>query len=235
MKTPMPNYIHIGNLTQVLRRANNSEDPRCVFYQAVLESETVEEYLEKVGDVIVEPPTYRERMGAEREFKYMRDNRRWVEVLQITSAAKNESPSSGFRPDPEKDARQRVVKSVIQRQGQPRFRKELLHIYGGCCAITGCSVVPILEAAHITPYLGNYTNAMSNGILLRADIHSLWDLGLIAVHPETRTVCVSATVIEHDPMYKSLHGTRVREPIMTSARPSSESLNSHWIFFSDMY
>lgn len=230
----MPNYIHIRNLTQVVRRANNSEDPRWVFYQAVLGSETVEQYLEKVGGVIVEPPTYQERMGAEREFKYMRDNRRWVEVLQIPSAVENESASSGFQPDPEKDARQRVVKSVIQRQGQPRFRKELLHIYGSCCAITGCSVAPILEAAHITPYLGSCTNAMSNGILLRADIHSLWDLGLIAVHPEARTICVSATVTEHDPMYGSLHGTRVREPIMTSARPSEDSLNSHWRFFSEM-
>lgn len=230
----MPNQIYIANLPQVLRRANNVEDPRSVFYQAVLNSETVEEYLEKVGDIIVEPPTYRERMGAEREFKYMCNIRRWVELLPNIPVTKNGFSSFEFQPDPEEDARQRVVKSVIQRQGQPRFRKELLHIYSNCCAVTGCGVAPVLEAAHITPYLGSYTNAMSNGILLRADIHCMWDLGLIALHPETRTVCVNATTIERDQMYGSLHGKPVREPIIASARPSVDSLSAHWKFFSDM-
>lgn len=230
----MPSYIHIVNLPQVLRRANDFEDPRCVFYKAVLESETVEQYLEKVGDVIVEPPTYQVRMGAERELKYMRDNRQWVQVRLFTSPTDNGFSSPGFRPDPEKDARHRVVRSVIQRQGQPRFRQELLHIYRNSCAVTGCRVVPVLEAAHITPYLGSHTNEMSNGILLRADIHSMWDLGLIAVHPESRTVSVRATVIGFDPMYGSLQGMQVREPIPISFRPSTESLQAHWNFFSDM-
>lgn len=67
-------------------------------------------------------------------------------------------------------------------------------LYQGQCGITGCAVKPLLEAAHVTPYLGEYTNNFANGFLLRADIHTLWDLGLIAAHPDTRSVWVCPTV-----------------------------------------
>ena len=119
----MPIRIYINNLAQVLRRANDFIDPRYVFYQAVLESDTVEDYMNKVGDIYVEPPTYKERMGAEREFKYMRDNRQWVKEIPYPPGDENDFASDGFRPDPENDARQRVLRKVITRQGQPRFRK----------------------------------------------------------------------------------------------------------------
>jgi hypothetical protein len=47
-----------------------------------------------------------------------------------------------------------------------------------------------LEAAHITPYLGPHTNHPSNGLLLRADIHTLWDLGLIAINPQNMQIVI---------------------------------------------
>ena len=50
--------------------------------------------------------------------------------------------------------------------------------YEGKCAVTGCDVPDVLQAAHIFPYMGPETNHPSNG-LLRADIHTLFDLGLI--------------------------------------------------------
>lgn len=62
-------YIQIKNLPQLLRRASDTLDPRCVFYQAVLTVHTVEEYMNEVGDVVVVPQTYPEPMGAMREFK----------------------------------------------------------------------------------------------------------------------------------------------------------------------
>lgn len=66
-------------------------------------------------------------------------------------------------------------------------------------------VTALLEAAHITPYLGPDTNSITNGLLLRADLHTLWDLGLIAVNPSTRMVWVSPSV--NDPTYQALSGT----------------------------
>jgi putative restriction endonuclease len=93
-------------------------------------------------------------------------------------AAPQEMPY-GYDPTLAQDARQKVLREVVQRQGQKAFRSGLLTAYQGRCAITGREVEPVLEAAHITPYLGPQTNNITNGLLLRSDIHTLWDSGLI--------------------------------------------------------
>ncbi|WP_200883691.1 HNH endonuclease [Archangium violaceum] len=51
--------------------------------------------------------------------------------------------------------------------------------YGGRCALTDCEEPRVLEAAHIFPYHGPQTNHVTNGLLLRADLHVLFDLGLL--------------------------------------------------------
>lgn len=131
-----------------------------------------------------------------------------------------------FDPTGQEDARSRVLREVVQRRGQRKFRKELLEAYGGRCAITGCPVVPLLEAAHITPYLGPDTNAIKNGILLRADIHTLWDLGLLAVDPDTGEVWVSPDV--DDPTYRVLSGQPLKHPAHTAQHPSVSALQQQW-------
>ncbi|MBD2425009.1 HNH endonuclease [Phormidium sp. FACHB-1136] len=78
------------------------------------------------------------------------------------------------------EQRKRLLKSIAIRQGQPRFRRNLIDRYG-CCLISGCSVKDTLEAAHIHPYAENGTNHISNGLLLRADFHTLFDLYLLAI------------------------------------------------------
>jgi hypothetical protein len=91
------------------------------------------------------------------------------------------------------EQRKKLLRSIAIRQGQPRFRKNLIDRYG-CCLISGCSVKDTLEAAHIHPYAENGTNHISNGLLLRADFHTLFDLYLLAidadlvihVHPSLR-------------------------------------------------
>jgi len=131
-----------------------------------------------------------------------------------------------FDPSGQEDARARVLREVVQRRGQRKFRKALLEAYGGRCAITGCPVVPLLEAAHITPYLGPDTNAIKNGILLRADIHTLWDLGLLAVDPDTGEVWVSPEV--DDPTYRMLSGQPLKHPAHTAQHPSVSALQQQW-------
>ncbi|MDZ7808966.1 MAG: HNH endonuclease signature motif containing protein [Arhodomonas sp.] len=68
-------------------------------------------------------------------------------------------------------------------EARPRFGETLIEAYEGRCAITGCNMLDVLEAAHIHPYRGDATNHPSNGLLLRADLHrvSTW-----AVSPSTR-------------------------------------------------
>lgn len=76
------------------------------------------------------------------------------------------------------------------RRGQGRFRQELVLAYGGQCAITGHGPDTVLEAAHIAPHASTGRNASTNGVLLRADLHALFDDGLLAIDPVTRTVAV---------------------------------------------
>jgi putative restriction endonuclease len=73
---------------------------------------------------------------------------------------------------------------VPVREGQGTFKLRLLEAYGSRCAVTGERVVPVLDAAHIQPYLGAASNHVQNGLLLRTDLHRLYDQGLIGVTPD---------------------------------------------------
>jgi HNH endonuclease len=89
------------------------------------------------------------------------------------------------------DDRKRATASLVQRLGQADFRRGLIEAYRGRCAITGCNVIGVLQAAHIVPYMGTQSNATDNGLLLRADIHNLFDLHILSIDPETLTVCLA--------------------------------------------
>lgn len=120
------------------------------------------------------------------------------------------------------DQRRRELAFVVQRQGQTNFRTLLLASYGGQCAVTGCSVVATLEAAHIVPYHGPDANAPSNGLLLRADVHILFDLGQISIQPEDVRIVVHDTLKNTE--YWRFNGQRLREPVRLDDRPCIERL-----------
>ena len=87
-----------------------------------------------------------------------------------------------------------TYQQIRLRQGQPAFRSRLLAAYGRRCAVTGTDVTETLEAAHIRPYAGGGGMETSNGLLLRADLHTLFDLRLLAVDTEHWTVVVHPRV-----------------------------------------
>jgi hypothetical protein len=72
---------------------------------------------------------------------------------------------------------------VYGRSGQPEFRKNVLAAYNGRCAVTGTSVERLVEAAHVRPYSEDGESRVSNGILLRSDIHALFDASLLGIEP----------------------------------------------------
>lgn len=79
-----------------------------------------------------------------------------------------------------------IKRLLNKRQGQQKFRNKLISNYQKRCAITGIEI-PGLEAAHIKPYFICRKNEKidpKNGLLLRADIHTLFDLGLITIQPD---------------------------------------------------
>jgi hypothetical protein len=130
-----------------------------------------------------------------------------------------------YNPEAVTDARDKVLREIRARRGQRQFRDALIDAYAGRCAITGCSVLDVLEAAHITPYLGPETNHVTNGLLLRADLHTLFDTRLLAVDPDTLKVLVAPSI--QDPAYRELHGNPLRTTATKVSAPSVAALRQH--------
>ncbi len=130
-----------------------------------------------------------------------------------------------FDPGASVDDRRKTIAQVVRRQGQPHFRRLLLRAYNGRCAMSAYDAEPALEAAHIMPYCGEQTNHPANGLLLRGDIHDLFDLGLIAVDSSARLRLATALA---GTMYESLHGQALRVPSDPTLRPSEEALQLHY-------
>lgn len=130
-----------------------------------------------------------------------------------------------FDPASIEEGREVEIGNIVRRRGQPEFRKQLLKIYGNRCAVTGCDVVATLEAAHILPYKGPETNHPANGLLLRSDIHTLFDLGQITVDPATLAVEVGSELAGTE--YDQYQGQKLTEPREKSLAPSPEALGIH--------
>jgi putative restriction endonuclease len=80
------------------------------------------------------------------------------------------------------DERKTAISEQTVREGQGTFRLRLLDVYGAC-AITGEHTEPVLDAAHIQPYLGPRSNHPCNGLILTKEFHTLFDMGLVTIQP----------------------------------------------------
>jgi len=72
------------------------------------------------------------------------------------------------------------------RLGQGAFRLLVIDAYQRRCAVTGEKTLPVLEAAHIKPYANEGPHQVRNGILLRSDLHKLFDVGYVTVTTDLR-------------------------------------------------
>ncbi len=143
----------------------------------------------------------------------------------IQMSERDQQRLQAFESGNSKDARAGVVDSIIRRRGHPNFRKRLLSAYDYRCAITACDAADALEATYIVPYRGKFTHHPSNGLLLRADIHTLFDLGKIAIDTRTMTTIVADDILETN--YRILSGRPISFPTQEEHRPSTESLDLH--------
>jgi putative restriction endonuclease len=118
---------------------------------------------------------------------------------------------------------------VRPRLGQGTFRVAVTQAYGGRCAVSHEHSLPVLEAAHIQAYGDGGPHDVSNGLLLRADIHRLFDGGFVTVTPTLRFE-VSARLREaweNGKVYYALQGGEVAVPRATRDRPDPEFLRWH--------
>ena len=128
---------------------------------------------------------------------------------------------------PEDQVRYGAIKS---RRGQANFRANLIKAYGGRCCISACRVEALLEAAHIRPHALAPNYETRNGLLLRADIHTLFDLHLLAVDEYGR-IHLSPKV--PDLYYRELVSKcqRITYPATSIDRPSDDDLRARMAMF----
>ena len=127
----------------------------------------------------------------------------------------------------ERDAAQRTIRV---RRGQRRFRQQLRNRYGDQCMISGCPHMEVVQAAHIDPYRGPKANHVENGLLLRSDLHDLFDLDLLGIEPATCEVVLNHMVTEYS-QYSALDGAKLI--LGGSKGPSRGALNLRWSEFQE--
>ncbi len=118
---------------------------------------------------------------------------------------------------------------TMPRLGQGSFRVLITDIYERRCAMTGEKTLPALEAGHIRPYSNLGQHSVSNGMLLRRDLHALFDKGYVTVTP-SYTIEVSKCIKEefaNGRDYYRLHGTPMHLPLKPIDRPAPEHLEWH--------
>jgi predicted restriction endonuclease len=138
----------------------------------------------------------------------------------------NQFPNSTENEEDEEYSRETVMRAIQIRRGQPRFRRKLLAAYEGVCAVTSSNATEALEAAHIHAVSEGGSMRVSNGLLLRADIHTLFDLGLITIHPESLRIELSEILRDSD--YAFLHQKKLGLPDSSQDYPSAELLIRHY-------
>ena len=118
---------------------------------------------------------------------------------------------------------------IRPRLGQGIFRVAVTDAYGRACAVTSEHSLPALEAAHIRPFGDGGLHEVSNGLLLRSDIHKLFDKGYVGVTPDHRFAVSDRLKDDYSNgrSYYPLRGQAVRVPERTDERPSRELLEWH--------
>ncbi len=118
---------------------------------------------------------------------------------------------------------------VQPRLGQGSFRLVVTDNYDRRCAVTGGRTLPVLEAAHIKPFALVQHHDPRNGLLLRSDVHTLFDLGYVTVTPEHRFEVGRRLKEnwENGRVYYEYHGQPIRLPRAAERRPDPAYLAWH--------
>lgn len=120
--------------------------------------------------------------------------------------------------------------TLMQRRlGQGAFRLAVTDGYQRRCAVSGERTLPILDAAHIRSYAAGGEHEVSNGLLLRTDIHKLFDRGYVTVSQDLRFAVSERLKADFDngAHYYAMQGRELASPRLGFAPPSSQALRWH--------
>jgi putative restriction endonuclease len=182
----------------------------------------------------VDPPrNWPVRTQADKKYEFDKGEgaRVWTECVAAARSMMTQ-PDERSRAAPafiESQARYGSPLVVKPRLGQGTFRIAVTDAYGRGCAVTEEHSLPVLEAAHIKPYGLEGPHEVSNGLLLRADLHRLFDQGYVTVTTGLRLEVGQRLRQEfsNGRSYYPLHGRHLRCPRALHERPSTEYLRWH--------
>ena len=152
----------------------------------------------------------------------------WQEVELRVAARKDQKSAFG---DLLREPSARYGSPVFTRPrlGQGSFKFAVIDAYQRKCAVTGEKVLPVLEAGHIRPYGEGGEHRIDNGLLMRRDIHRLFDRGYLTITPAMEVLVSQRLHKEfdngHD--YTALTGAKISLPVAEKDRPNPEFLEWH--------
>ncbi len=142
----------------------------------------------------------------------------------VDSALSDLLRAAGIELSPTVDERDYAQRLIAIRRGQQGFRQNLLRAFDRTCCVSGSRVEATLEAAHIRPYRGTGSHVAGNGLLLRADLHTLFDLRLMTVLPYG-TVRMSPELRGSE--YEDFNERQIRRPVDAAHAPDMAALTDH--------
>jgi putative restriction endonuclease len=177
------------------------------------------------ADWIPAPPDWKPNIvrGKAYDLTSMVGRRLWDQVLnarRIALARQEVDPGTPMYGDPA---------LVRQRLGQGAFRMLVMDSYQRRCAITREKALPVLQAAHIRPVSEGGRHLVTNGLLLRSDVHTLFDRGYVTITPEYefRASRRLRQEFENGEDYFAMEGKVLWLPPRPDDRPSREFLEWH--------
>lgn len=148
-------------------------------------------------------------------------------VSRIMSTSEREGPNEWVKSG---NAETRgTPRLVVPRLGQSGFRAQVQETYKRRCAITGHKILPTLQAAHILPIANGGQHRIDNGLLLRSDVHTMFDRGYLGVDSEFRLM-VSPRIrsdFGNGEEFYAKEGTQIAVPEGPAQKPSADYLNWH--------
>lgn len=154
----------------------------------------------------------------------------WKDCLRVAADLK---PAETLHPQlliaESQERRYGMPTFIVPRLGQGTFRVTVTEAYGRGCAVTDEHSLPALEAAHIKAYVTGGPHDVRNGVLLRADLHRLFDQGYITLTTDLHLE-VSSRLREdfaNGRSYYPFHGKPIRCPTGVAEYPSNEYIRWH--------
>jgi len=172
----------------------------------------------KLTATLRDHPIYYEEFGQWVPGAVARANRRTDRVL--TQWLESHGRKSLLKAEKVRFAKQ----EASRRLGQGRFRDSVVRRYDSTCVVTKCTVLDVLEAAHIEPVASGGDHDVSNALLLRSDIHNLFDLGLLTIS-ESGKIRVDYELRRSE--YFAYHGKQVHIPKVARTKKLMRRLGVH--------